>query len=82
MKKKIVITYSTTIWFKDVNALWLAIIVNLDKNEKEKCVHIMVSNENYNLLAFVMGNVYHKWLHKMWHLVQLELELYIIITND
>ncbi len=40
---------------KDVNALWLVIIVNLDKNEKEKCVHTVVSNEKWQFTCFCDG---------------------------
>jgi hypothetical protein len=64
--------------------LWFATIVNVDESEDEKCPHII-----HNLwlsiiddfIFFVTSNVIHKWLDNMWHLVQLELQLYIMVAN-
>jgi hypothetical protein len=33
------------------------------------------------IFFLVIGNVIHKWLDNMWHVVQLELWLYIVVAN-
>jgi hypothetical protein len=65
--------------------LWLATIIGLDENENEKHVYIIQkwwhSIIIENLSVFVIGNVLHKRLNNIWHLVQLELWLYIIVAD-
>jgi short subunit fatty acids transporter len=36
---------------------------------------------NENLIVVTTNNVVHMWLDNMWHLVQFELQLYIIVGN-
>jgi hypothetical protein len=60
-------------------------IIGLDENENGKHVHIIHKwwhpSINENLIFFVIGNVLHKRLNNIWHLVQLELQLYIIVAS-
>jgi len=42
----------------------------------------MTSNYiNENLIIITTNNVVHMWLDNMWHLVQFELQLFIIVGN-
>jgi hypothetical protein len=60
-------------------------IIGLDENENGKHVHIIHKwwhpTINENLIVFFIGNVLHKRLNNIWHLVQLELRLYIIVAD-
>ncbi len=58
----------------------------MDENEdKIQWIHIIhkewCPTIDEHLIIFVSSNVIHKWLDNMWHHVQLELRLYIIVTN-
>jgi len=65
--------------------LWLAITISLDKNEDEKCSHIIQQlvafNDRWKYSCFVINDVVHKWLITMWHFIQLQLWLQIIVAN-
>ncbi len=43
--------------------------------------HVVVSNNRWKFSYLVISNVIHKQLDNMWHFVQLELPLYIVIAN-
>ncbi len=63
----------------------LQLATNIDLDENEKCTYIIhfqwLAKKNENVVVFVIHDVVHGPLDIMWHFIQLELRLQILVAN-